>query len=279
MAIATSAARRDTSVPFTGTRMRSGLRSGSLQMDAVADGDQCERSFEGRGDARDVLMKRAVPVARVRDAEHEQVVALLGLPWRPPPRSDSSCAADGDVDRAPVSSSPMLALRVLRLPPYALPRRDRAPRLFPFLRPRFLLALVLAWRWDGGKMVIGKAAQRRRASPASREANLPFGLSSAASSRRSRFATKPLASNSSRSSRSFSALRIGTRASAQRSIGGIAMVVTTAMATIIVNRFWLSAPIESPMVATITSVEPRAFMPQASAKRLAPASGRRFRRR
>ena len=43
------------------------------------------------------------------------------------------------------------------------------------------------------------------------------------------------------------------------------MVVTTAMATIMVNRFWLSAPIESPIVATITSVEPRAFMPHASA--------------
>ena len=37
------------------------------------------------------------------------------------------------------------------------------------------------------------------------------------------------------------------------------------MATIIVNWFSLSAPIDSPMVATITSVEPRAFMPQASA--------------
>ena len=57
---------------------------------------------------------------------------------------------------------------------------------------------------------------------------------------------------------------------AQRSIGGIAMVVTNAMVTIMVNRFWLSAPIDSPMVATITSVEPRAFMPQASASASAP---------
>ena len=48
------------------------------------------------------------------------------------------------------------------------------------------------------------------------------------------------------------------------------MVVTTAIATIIVNRFWLSAPIDRPMVATITSVEPRAFMPQASASDFAP---------
>ena len=56
------------------------------------------------------------------------------------------------------------------------------------------------------------------------------------------------------------------RASAQRSVGGIAMVVITAMATIMVKRFWLSAPIDRPMVAMITSVEPRAFMPQASAK-------------
>ena len=37
------------------------------------------------------------------------------------------------------------------------------------------------------------------------------------------------------------------------------------MVTIIVNRFWLSTPIDRPMVAMITSVEPRAFMPQASA--------------
>ena len=43
------------------------------------------------------------------------------------------------------------------------------------------------------------------------------------------------------------------------------MVVMTAMATIMVNRFWLSAPIDRPMVATITSVEPRAFMPVPSA--------------
>ena len=53
------------------------------------------------------------------------------------------------------------------------------------------------------------------------------------------------------------------------------MVVTTAMATIIVNRFWLSAPIDRPIVATITSVEPRAFMPQPSAsdsRRVRPPS-------
>ena len=101
--------------------------------------------------------------------------------------------------------------------------------------------------------------------PASRDANLPLALSSAASSSRSRLVTKPLASSSSRSSRMRSFLRIGSRLSAQRSIGGIAMVVMTAMVTIIVNRFWLSTPIDRPMVATITSVEPRAFMPQPSA--------------
>ena len=63
--------------------------------------------------------------------------------------------------------------------------------------------------------------------------------------------------------------------SAQRSIGGIAIVVITAMATIIVKRFWLSTPIDRPIVATITSVEPRAFMPQASAsdsRRVSPPS-------
>ncbi len=33
-----------------------------------------------------------------------------------------------------------------------------------------------------------------------------------------------------------------------------------------VKRFWFSAPIDRPTVAMMTSVEPRAFMPQASAK-------------
>ena len=46
------------------------------------------------------------------------------------------------------------------------------------------------------------------------------------------------------------------------------MVVTTAMATMAVNRLWLRAPIDRPIVATMTSVEPRAFMPQPTAKRL-----------
>ena len=65
------------------------------------------------------------------------------------------------------------------------------------------------------------------------------------------------------------------RLSAQRSVGGMAIVVITAMATIIVNRSWLSAPIDNPTVAMITSVEPRAFMPQASARpsrRVSPPS-------
>ena len=103
-----------------------------------------------------------------------------------------------------------------------------------------------------------------------REANWPLALSSTASSSRSSFGTKPRASISSRSSRCFSSLRIGRRASAQRSVGGMAMVVITAMVTIMVKRFWLSAPIDRPMVATITSVEPRAFMPQPSASDFAP---------
>ncbi len=109
--------------------------------------------------------------------------------------------------------------------------------------------------------------------PASRAANRPFARSSTASSRRSRFDTKSFDSNSSRSRRSFSSLLIGTRDKPQRSIGGIAMVVTNAIATIIVKRFWLSAPIDRPILATITSVEPRAFIPQASAsdsRRLRP---------
>ena len=98
-----------------------------------------------------------------------------------------------------------------------------------------------------------------------REANRPFALSSTASKRRSSFGTKPRCSISSRSSRCFSSLRIGMRASAQRSIGGMAMVVITAMVTIMVKRFGLSTPMDRPMVATITSVEPRAFMPLPSA--------------
>ena len=57
----------------------------------------------------------------------------------------------------------------------------------------------------------------------------------------------------------------GILPNAHRSIGGIANVVATAMVTIIVKRSWLIAPIESPIVATMTSVEPRAFMPQARA--------------
>jgi hypothetical protein len=118
---------------------------------------------------------------------------------------------------------------------------------------------------DKGNTVVGKP-RGPAISPASRAANLPFALSSTAISRRSRLGTNSFASSSSRSSRSFSALAIGTRARAQRSIGGIAMVVATAMATIMVKRFWLSAPMDRPIVATMTSVEPRAFMPQASAR-------------
>jgi hypothetical protein len=53
--------------------------------------------------------------------------------------------------------------------------------------------------------------------------------------------------------------------SAQRSIGGIDIVVTTAIATIAVKRDWLRAFIESPIDATMISVDPRAFMPQPSA--------------
>ncbi len=110
-------------------------------------------------------------------------------------------------------------------------------------------------------------------------ANLPFALSSFASNSRSRLVTNPLASSSSRSSRSFSSLRIGSRLSAQRSIGGIAMVVITAMATIRVKRFWLSTPIDRPIEATITSVEPRAFMPHGERERFRrPAALRSCRR-
>ena len=108
--------------------------------------------------------------------------------------------------------------------------------------------------------------------PASREANAPLAPPSTASSRRSRLGTKPRASSSSRSSRWRSALRSGSRRNAQRNIGGIAMVVTTAIATISVKRFWLNTPIDRPIEATITSVEPRAFIAAASASDSRPVS-------
>lgn len=56
------------------------------------------------------------------------------------------------------------------------------------------------------------------------------------------------------------------RRSAQRSVGGMTIVVTTAIATIIVNSSVVIAPIDNPIVATMTSVDPRAFMPQPSAR-------------
>src|SRR5258708_36291882 len=68
-------------------------------MDAVRR-DQCERSMEGRGDGGDILMKLAVPGARVRDTEYEQVVALGGLLGE---RFLGRLVvlSDGDVDRRP----------------------------------------------------------------------------------------------------------------------------------------------------------------------------------
>ena len=45
----------------------------------------------------------------------------------------------------------------------------------------------------------------------------------------------------------------------------MASVVITAIATIMVKRFWLSTPMDRPIDATITSVDPRAFIPVASA--------------
>ena len=69
----------------------------------------------------------------------------------------------------------------------------------------------------------------------------------------------------------FPPCRAAAACSAERSIGGIAMVVRIAMVTIMENRFWLSTPIDRPMVAMMTSVDPRAFMPQASARDSLPA--------
>ena len=76
-----------------------------------------------------------------------------------------------------------------------------------------------------------------------------------------------LASSSSRSRRMRSFLRIGSLFSAERAIGGIAMVVTIAMVTMRVNRSRLSTPIDKPMVATITSVEPRRIHAAAECQR------------
>ena len=70
--------------------------------------------------------------------------------------------------------------------------------------------------------------------PARRDAKRPFGLSLTMRSRRSILATKPLASKASRSSLSFSPGRSGTRDNAQRNVGGMAEVVSTAIVTIIV---------------------------------------------
>jgi hypothetical protein len=55
------------------------------------------------------------------------------------------------------------------------------------------------------------------------------------------------------------------RAAAVRHGGGIAMVEIIANATISVNRFLLNTPADRAIDATITSVEPRAFMARAGA--------------
>ena len=135
-------------------------------------------------------------------------------------------------------AGPFLRARVVTSTSPVLPRRARLmaawrhsspPRLGAlFVRRAFSCSLARA---PTCSTVIGRP--RVPASrPAMWAAKLPLALSSTASSRRSRLATKPFGSNSSRSSRAFSSLPSGSRASAQRSIGGIAMVVITAMATI-----------------------------------------------
>src|SRR6516164_9296345 len=108
--------------------------------------------------------------------------------------------------------------------------------------------------------------------PARCKASFPLGLLSTATRRRSTLVMNPFASNASRARRALSSSCTGSLDSAQRSIGGIANVVTTAIVTIIVKRSWLITPSERPMVATMTSVEPRAFMPQASASDSRPLS-------
>ena len=70
---------------------------------------------------------------------------------------------------------------------------------------------------------------------------------------------------SSRARRCRSNSLIGTRARPQRGVGGIACD-GSAMATTMVNRFCVSAPVNRPIEATITSVEPRAFIAKARAR-------------
>ena len=102
--------------------------------------------------------------------------------------------------------------------------------------------------------------------PAIRAANCPLALSSITIRTRSSPARKLCASISSRDSLLRSCSSTGSRLSAQRSVGGIAIVVMKAMATIMVKRVSLSTPIERPIEATMISVEPRAFMPVAKAR-------------
>ena len=68
--------------------------------------------------------------------------------------------------------------------------------------------------------------------PASRAANVPFILSSTATKSRSSCGTNPKLSTSSFSRRAFSAADSGTRFRVKRSVGGMIMVVITAMVTI-----------------------------------------------
>src|SRR5438270_758603 len=60
--------------------------------------------------------------------------------------------------------------------------------------------------------------------PARRDAKRPFAPPSTASRMRSRFGMNALRSYSSRSMRAFSSRRIGSRRSAQRKVGGIAVL-------------------------------------------------------
>src|SRR5439155_637 len=80
---------------------------------------------------------------------------------------------------------------------------------------------------DGASRIVVGIRRDPARSPARREAKWPLGLSSTMTSSRSIFGTNPSASNASRSSRTSSSSRNGTRANDQRSIGGIAIVVAT----------------------------------------------------
>jgi hypothetical protein len=76
---ATSAARRETLLPLTGTKDVQRRFPGEVDLRAARD-DNRQRTFEGRGDPRDLFMKSALRRLRPGNAENEQAIALVNFP-------------------------------------------------------------------------------------------------------------------------------------------------------------------------------------------------------